>query len=258
MPTPKEIGNIFKEARKKKGLSVLEAAHKSRILEEVVRDIETGVFDRLGKPYVKGFLGKYAKFLGLDADDIIDQYSSISSRIPSKELDFGQDPKEKKVDVLPGYRKKKVQAAIALSFSALVVVFVMYLIGSARSRSATNGGRRIESGTAAERRSLSVKPSERTAVTRDGNYELTLNATGEVWVQVKRGENTVYAGIMQRGDAKTFSDDGPLTVLTGKGEELEFAFNGTDLGVIAEGVVKDIRVSSDGIKVGSRWAVRGK
>jgi cytoskeletal protein RodZ len=86
--------------------------------------------------------------------------------------------------------------------------------------------------------------------------KLVLSAKGDVWVQVFSGGKTVFAETMSPGSSKALDSDGTLTVWTGKGENLEFSVNGRDLGVVVEGVVRNIVVSKDGVKLGDKWLER--
>jgi len=248
MTTPKEIGKAFTEARKKLKLSVEEAYRQTRIHPGVIRDIENGVFDRLGKPYIKGFLKKYSAFLGLDTMDIIQKYESISPRIAGRELDL--TPEEKGVDtpvVLTGMLTgKRLQAVFAVALSAVFVILVFVLIGMLKSR--MTAGRR--------QKVTEISKTQRTVVTTKRDIRpvtLTLKARAKVWLQVTEGEDTLFAGILAKGHSKTWISDRTLTVWVGKADMLDFFVNRRKIGVIAAGVVKDIRVSSGGIRIGDVW-----
>jgi len=85
---------------------------------------------------------------------------------------------------------------------------------------------------------------------------LTLKATGEVWLQVFEKNKTVYVGTLNAGEEKTLESKDPLTVWTGKGENLQFVINGRDMGKAVDGVVRNIEVSKKGIRVGDKWIDR--
>ncbi len=64
-------------------------------------------------------------------------------------------------------------------------------------------------------------------------------------------------GTLHAGKAKKLeSAAGTLTVWTGKGEFLEFNVNGKDLGRAADGVIRNIVVTKEGIKIGDKWVKR--
>ncbi|MFC1480544.1 helix-turn-helix domain-containing protein [Candidatus Omnitrophota bacterium] len=292
MVTPKEIGKIFKEARESRELSIEQAYGQCRIHPNVIRDIETGVFDRIGKAYLKSFLKKYSTFLGLDTEDIIKKYESISSEMPSLEFDLGTGDKEdpmkvsralaegvtgRKIggltDVLAALTGKKVEAALVVILSVVFVVLVFVLIGVVSSRMSPDRQQKSEavSQKAPVRVSetVSQKVSAKTSAvskivpekTTPGAQTsspvvLKLKARGEVWIQVSKGKSVLFSGTLKEGASKTWKTDGTLTVWTGKAEMLNFIVNTRKIGVVTRGVVKNIRVSSKGIRINDVWVSR--
>jgi len=265
MTTPKEIGKIFTEAREKRQLSVDKAASESRIHPNVIRDIENGIFDRLGKLYVKSFMKKYALFLGLDLDNVVQLYESISSKVPGRQFDLGvkkQEDKSEPVDILAD---KRIQTALIGVLSLVLVVLVFVFVGMMRARIAKQ-----PPSTAAEVRTSSAKQTtapeqEKKPVSSFFSLKkaspsviLTLKATGESWIQISRGDEKVFSGFLKKGESKSWESDQPLTVWTGKADNLEFTVNTRRIGVVAAGVVKNIEVSSEGVRIGDSWKARIK
>ena len=262
--TPKEIGNIFKEARKKLNLSVEDAYRQSRIHPSVINDIENGVFDRIGKLYVKSFLKKYSATLGLNTENIMKKYESIAFTIPAREFDLGVREKEEKNEVLGVFMEKKLQTAFAVILAVVLAALVVVLIGMMRSKvllarrqkEAAVLTREVAAVPVKTRKTISKRTAPAARVSTP--VSLTLKARGKVWVQITRGENTLFAGILKKGDSKTWKSDGTLTVWTGKGEMLDFVVNKRRVGKVAAGVVKNIKVSSSGVKIGDAWITRLK
>ena len=63
------IGERFEEARKKRGVSIREAAEATKIRGDYLQRFEGNQFDiDLADLYVRGFLRSYANFLKLPAD----------------------------------------------------------------------------------------------------------------------------------------------------------------------------------------------
>ncbi|MDD4956767.1 MAG: DUF4115 domain-containing protein [Candidatus Omnitrophica bacterium] len=89
-----------------------------------------------------------------------------------------------------------------------------------------------------------------------GPFIFTLKANGDAWVQINKGEEKIYVGIMQAGDSKTWRADGTLNIWTGKAEMLEFIINSHKIGKVADGVVKNIEVSDKGVNVNGNWVYR--
>jgi hypothetical protein len=66
------IGQILREAREKKGVSIPDVSHATRIKIDYLERMESDQFDRLIAPaYAKSFLKMYSEFLGLNAADML-------------------------------------------------------------------------------------------------------------------------------------------------------------------------------------------
>ena len=73
------IGERLEEARKKKGLSLREAAEATKIRSDYLQQFEGNQFDiGLTEIYSRGFLRSYAAFLKLPADRILQDYTSLA------------------------------------------------------------------------------------------------------------------------------------------------------------------------------------
>ena len=86
------IGERLEEARKKKGISIREAAEATKIRGDYLSKFENNQFDiNLTELYVRGFLRVYANFLKLPADRILNDYAALGrgesrTRAPSREV----------------------------------------------------------------------------------------------------------------------------------------------------------------------------
>jgi cytoskeleton protein RodZ len=86
------IGERLEEARKKKGISIREAAEATKIRGDYLQRFESNQFDiGLNELYTRGFLRNYANFLKLPADRILNDYAALGRgdvrpRQPSREV----------------------------------------------------------------------------------------------------------------------------------------------------------------------------
>jgi transcriptional regulator with XRE-family HTH domain len=72
------IGERFEDARKKKGISIREAAEATKIRGDYLQKFESNHFDiGLTEIYTRGFLRNYAGFLKLPADRILNDYTAL-------------------------------------------------------------------------------------------------------------------------------------------------------------------------------------
>ena len=86
------IGERLEEARKKKGISIREAAEATKIRGDYLQKFESNQFDiGLTEIYTRGFLRTYANFLKLPSDRIINDYAALGRgelrpRQPNREV----------------------------------------------------------------------------------------------------------------------------------------------------------------------------
>ncbi|HWA86763.1 MAG TPA: helix-turn-helix domain-containing protein [Opitutus sp.] len=85
------IGERLEEARKKKGISIREAAEATKIRGDYLSKFENNQFDiNLTELYVRGFLRTYAQFLRLPVDRILNDYAALgrgeARRQPNREV----------------------------------------------------------------------------------------------------------------------------------------------------------------------------
>ena len=258
MTTAKEIGKIFTGARTKLKLSVEDVCQQTHIHPKVIQDIENGVFDRLDKLYMKNFLKKYSAILGLDTAEILEQYETVFGDIPNKGTAFSTT--QNNDEVLVSMNKKKHIIPIVITVVAIsVVVLLFLLIGSLfkGSDSPKASEKEIVAEKTFNRKVASVVAKKTQApVTIQKNVKLILKADNRVWIKVTEGKKTLFAGILNKGKSKKWDTTKTIKVWTGKAEVLRFTVDGKKLGVIAKGVVKNISISPEGVKIGNIWVTR--
>ncbi|MCB1103585.1 MAG: helix-turn-helix domain-containing protein [Opitutaceae bacterium] len=86
------IGERLEEARKRKGISIREAAEATKIRSDYLHKFESNQFDlNLAEIYVRGFLRTYALYLNLPAEKLLNDYAALGrsqprQRQPSREI----------------------------------------------------------------------------------------------------------------------------------------------------------------------------
>jgi transcriptional regulator with XRE-family HTH domain len=72
------IGERLEEARKRKGISIREAAEATKIRGDYLHKYESNQFDiKLPEIYVRGFLRTYANYLKLPGEKIVNDYQAL-------------------------------------------------------------------------------------------------------------------------------------------------------------------------------------
>ena len=132
----KEIGIKLKEKREENGVSVEEAAEDLKLRPSQIISIEEGKkedFDDVF--YLKYFIRDYAKYLGLDGEQLVDEFNEYlfdyTSKIPLDAIEKAKsEKKEKKKEFVSPYTiKKKNNFFIPKYILIIIVVIVLLLTG---------------------------------------------------------------------------------------------------------------------------------
>ena len=84
------LGERFRAAREARGLSLSEVAEQIRIRSVYLGAIEEENWSAIGAPvYVRGFLRTYARFLGLDPEEVVGAFNGMQ---PAEDGASAQQP----------------------------------------------------------------------------------------------------------------------------------------------------------------------
>lgn len=131
----KEIGEALKEARESIGITIEEAANDLKLKPSQIENIEAGNKDAFQDVfYLKYFIRDYSKYLGLDYEDMIDEFNEFlfdyTSKISlddikraKKQVENTEKKEEKKVVSPYTYEKEN-----KFRFSPIVIYVLIVLI----------------------------------------------------------------------------------------------------------------------------------
>lgn len=131
------IGSLLKETRELTGVSIKEASEDLDIKSEFLLNIEEGkigCFKDIFK--LKSYISSYAKYLGLDADKLIDEFNEYmfeyTSKIPIKKIEK-QAKKEAKIEsnkVVSPYTRppRKYRRSYYVMIYVVIVLLVILAI----------------------------------------------------------------------------------------------------------------------------------
>lgn len=81
------IGQRLETARQAKGVSVSEAGRATKILSKFIEAMESDDFGALSAPvYAKSFIKMYARYLGIDAVPLVEEYAAQHAPRPQRQL----------------------------------------------------------------------------------------------------------------------------------------------------------------------------
>lgn len=136
----KDIGDAFKEARETIGISKSEVLKDLNITESQLDNLEDGNFNAFKDVFfLKDTIKKYAKYLNLDEDEIIDKFNdfifSYTSRIPvadileqTREINILESKNEENKIVSPYTLKRKKKSGIKYAIVYILVVIILVIL----------------------------------------------------------------------------------------------------------------------------------
>lgn len=132
----KDIGNKLKEARESIGVSIEEAAEDLKMRPSQIENIEEGNMEAFQDIfYLKYFIRDYSKYLGLNKEEMVDEFneylfdytSKISiDDIKNAKKKMTEKPKDKKKIVSPYTieRRKKVSIPPFVIYIAIFILLI--------------------------------------------------------------------------------------------------------------------------------------
>ena len=231
------IGERLEEARKRKGISIREAAEHTKIRGDYLQKFEANAFDLALPPlYIRGFVRAYARYLELDADRFLQDYDATLAsagkavRRETREVygrvDFGEAG-----ETTSGGNGGKMDQAVMMKFGLfgggvlVIIIIVALLFNVFTSRS-------------------SDKPTKQAAqvattavVQPDAAQTLTLIAADATRVKVVQelDNKVLFNGALARGETRTVPKQGKLLITVEAGKNLRMEVNGRNYPVPLEG-----------------------
>ena len=233
------IGERLEEARKRKGVSVREAAEATKIRSDYLQKFEANSFDLDLPPlYIRGFMRNYARYLDLDQERFIAEYDSVAAaegrgprRVETRE-NYGRVEFAENGEAAAGKRSSVDQAMLfkyglmgggVLAVIALIIVVISFFTSGSSANKAAQAA-----------------PSAQTAITQppaDSAQTLTFTATDTTRLKIVQDSDkrVLFDGALARGETRTFRKAGKLLVTTEKGSNLRMEVNGRNYPVPLDG-----------------------
>lgn len=129
----KEIGEKLKEARESIGISIEEAAEDLKIRPSQIENLEQGNKDAFNDLfYLKYFIRDYAKYLGLDKEDLVDEFNEYlfdyTSKLSLDDIKNARKGKTKTKSIKSPYtieRKSKLAWLPFIIYGLIVVLIII-------------------------------------------------------------------------------------------------------------------------------------
>lgn len=261
-----ELGQMLREAREAKGVSLAEAEEATKIRRKYLQALEAGDYSVLPPSvYVRGFLRNYASYLGLDPEQAIHLYQQAAPPQSS--------PAEPHIIAEPLVPTPRVNWELVAGVLLLIAVGVLgvwvyrqYVVPLAAQPTATppamaaadvgepdeTPGEALPTATAWP--TATAAPVVPTATlppptpsplprptatptlrpTQAPGLTLVLRTTGRTWLRLMVDGKTVLEQTLSPGQVRTWRARREIRLRTGNAGGVEVTVNGQELGLLGE------------------------
>jgi cytoskeletal protein RodZ len=274
------LGKYLKSQRESKKISLSDVAKNTRVREPILRAIEEDQHTLLPPAtYVKGFLLAYAKYLGLDLNDILLRYERVSKgesiappSIPSPGPKQENPPTQTSKPKRKTPWKTKQIGVVAGVVVASFVVFFFFSPYSKKTPVESSVGNRFEerssippSSPVAARPPLpqeeppaqkkeplapSAPATATPSVQERKAISLQLKTIEETWLSFQADDQSGKEMILKPGEGTTLQASGRILMKLGNAGGLDLVLNGKSLGRLGKsGEVLNLVITPQGVEV---------
>lgn len=207
------LGEYLKKERELKNVSLGEVAKDTRVREHLLRAIEEDQYDLLPAPtYVRGFLFSYAKYLGLDPNDILLRYKRVLQGEPviRPEAQSG-----KKIS-----RNIKYLWMIGGTIGVCFIAFYLVILRPSESPIQS-----IPKKPVGEETSPVPKIAEAPVVQEGKPFTLQLKAVEETWVSIRVNGQPEKEITLKPGEGASYKALNRIQLIAGNAGGVDLVFN---------------------------------
>ena len=219
--TSSELASFGEELRREReirAISLKEIADATKISKRFLEAIENNDHKTLPAPvFTRGFVREYARYLGLNAEEMVNRYNYAAAGDDRIEKSAHLDrltPKPSDAPAVPP-KKRGIPSPLArVDRNIYIFIFVTVALGAviwwavSRKREARNEEARPVAPVVAKvkpKRATSAQPVENaTAATQDAVLHLTIDMNDNSWIQLEADGVSVFNDEMKRGDHRVF------------------------------------------------------
>ena len=234
-----EIGHVLKRTRVEKNLSLAQAEEETKIRQKYLVALENENFNVIpGRVYVKGFLRNYARYLGLNAEELVWWYEK---QYPSEEESSEQvlAPEERQGDgsfVFPRgkimKKDKRTVPTVAMITLGLLLVFGFIWLAHIELNKMNYVKFQPNSNQHLKLPEKNLPAPQNDDPLKEG-INLVLHVTDDrCWVEVMVDGKVKFTGELAANQIKTFHGQENVRVKLGNAGVVQVKVNGRDLGFL--------------------------
>jgi cytoskeleton protein RodZ len=180
------VGQTLREAREQRGVELSEVERATKVRVKFLEAMEGDRWEELPAPvYARGFLDIYARYLGLDQQALLDEYSKTvegdgREAIPESVIKPGSLRQARPVR---RFRSINLAPVAKVAGGVLVLVIIgLVIVGSIGGSDNGGSGEKNKAGKQKRTKAAGPPTTTTTSTTPAGQVSVELRATAPVWV----------------------------------------------------------------------------
>ena len=231
------LGQRLRQERLQRGLSLEQAAKRTRISARFLEAIEAEEFDKLpGSFFARSFVRQYAAALGLDPEAFDAELGRFEEPVTPPPP---PEPAQPRIRVPPIAVSAKARRLALRRWAGSVAAFVLVVLACAVLYTIWQKVRwapapQPQPPAAAPSPPATSAPPQPAPFPPPSAPEapilIHIRASEDAWVRVTSDGRVVFSGVLKPGQTQAFQGRESLSLLTGNAGALQLAFNGRLLG----------------------------
>ncbi|HZQ70893.1 MAG TPA: RodZ domain-containing protein [Terriglobales bacterium] len=249
------FGEQLKREREKRSITLDDISVSTKISRRLLRALEEDHFEQLpGGIFNKGFIRAYAKYVGLDEDQIVADYLVASGEEQPAAAPLPEAPARRDEPEVSREQEK----AWTIPWGSLAMVLLLAALGLALWRE-RDRMRQAESASPPEPLPITT-PSPATSPTTPAStpassvppaaqtFTILVEAREECWISLSSDGKDVFEGTLQAGETKKILAQRQAVVKAGNVGGIAISFNGSKVPIEGKpGQVKAFRFDENGV-----------
>ena len=239
------VGDILRREREKQGLTIADVEQGTSIRGLYIEHIERGNIAELpGLVYAKGFVRNYAKFLRMDAEQLVQQFAEENGSTPAPPP-AERESSARRISLSTVGDESLSEISIGRQSSSYMGIFGKLAAGIVVLAALVGGGAAIISAINAPAHETAQVPPVKTeqpaaapAASADApdtpenvdGVRVSVTLTERCWTEVSVDGKSVFEGIIEKGKTENWQGKESVVVRAGNAGALDVTFNGKKLG----------------------------
>ncbi len=246
------IGERLRQAREKQSITVEQAQKQTHIHSTVITALEEGRCDDILTPnYVKSFLKEYSNYLGFDSRETVAEYLALHPELQAKNVSLAKTVLNEPIDL-----SVIIRAARFILIFAMTVFLAVFLFGKTKDMLKQKNIVKKQLASkgmpkAVVSASSKVTPPQARKVqsSRKEPFTFTLKVKGPTMIRLKKDGVVIFERVLPKGTVETFTANNSVNMFVARAEAIEILVNGKSQGVPGRGIIRDLEVTSNGVRV---------